>query len=137
MNDKNENEWVNKISILKNEFSQILYLICYLYQINQINQDQKLFLKNLVLLNKASIFNLLNQVKKTKNLNEFSKSIKKLIAETNISNTKINNPNNDNDTNRSKHLITISNNTDENNNEEDGIDDIRSPLSCLKILNRK
>ena len=137
MNDKNENEWVNKISILKNEFSQILYLICYLYQINQINQDQKLFLKNLVLLNKASIFNLLNQVKKTKNLNEFSKSIKKLIAETNISNTKINNPNDDNDTNRSKHLITISNNTDENNNEEDGIDDIRSPLSCLKILNRK
>ena len=137
MNDKNENEWVNKISILKNEFSQILYLICYLYQINQINQDQKLFLKNLVLLNKASIFNLLNQVKKTKNLNEFSKSIKKLIAETNISNTKINNPNNDNDTNRSKHLITISNNTDENNNEEDGLDDIRSPLSCLKILNRK
>ena len=137
MNDKNENEWVNKISILKNEFSQILYLICYLYQINQINQDQKLFLKNLVLLNKASIFNLLNQVKKTKNLNEFSKSIKKLIAETNISNTKINNPNDDNDTNRSKHLITISNNTDENNNEEDGLDDIRSPLSCLKILNRK
>lgn len=137
MNDKNENEWVNKISILKNEFSQILYLICYLYQINQINQDQKLFLKNLVLLNKASIFNLLNQVKKTKNLNEFSKSIKKLIAETNISNTKINNPNDDNDNNRSKHLITISNNTDENNNEEDGIDDIRSPLSCLKILNRK
>ena len=137
MNDKNENEWVNKISILKNEFSQILYLICYLYQINQINQDQKLFLKNLVLLNKASIFNLLNQVKKTKNLNEFSKSIKKLIAETNISNTKINNPNDDNDTNRSKHLITISNNTDENNNDEDGLDDIRSPLSCLKILNRK
>ena len=137
MNDKNENEWVNKISILKNEFSQILYLICYLYQINQINQDQKLFLKNLVLLNKASIFKLLNQVKKTKNLNEFSKSIKKLIAETNISNTKINNPNDDNDNNRSKHLITISNNTDENNNEEDGIDDIRSPLSCLKILNRK
>ena len=137
MNDKNENEWVNKISILKNEFSQILYLICYLYQINQINQDQKLFLKNLVLLNKASIFNLLNQVKKTKNLNEFSKSIKKLIAETNISNTKINNPNDDNDTNRSKHLITISNNTDENNNEEDGLDDIRSPLSCLKILSRK
>ena len=137
MNDKNENEWVNKISILKNEFSQILYLICYLYQINQINQDQKLFLKNLVLLNKASIFNLLNQVKKTKNLNEFSKSIKKLIAETNISNTKINNPNDDNDNNRSKHLITISNNTDENNNEEDGLDDIRSPLSCLKILNRK
>ena len=137
MNDKNENEWVNKISILKNEFSQILYLICYLYQINQINQDQKLFLKNLVLLNKASIFNLLNQVKKTKNLNEFSKSIKKLIAETNISNTKINNPNDDNGNNRSKHLITISNNTDENNNEEDGIDDIRSPLSCLKILNRK
>ena len=137
MNDKNENEWVNKISILKNEFSQILYLICYLYQINQINQDQKLFLKNLVLLNKASIFNLLNQVKKTKNLNEFSKSIKKLIAETNISNTKINNPNDDNDNNRSKHLITISNNTDENNNEEVGLDDIRSPLSCLKILNRK
>ena len=137
MNDKNENEWLNKISILKNEFSQILYLICYLYQINQINQDQKLFLKNLVLLNKASIFNLLNQVKKTKNLNEFSKSIKKLITEANISNTKINNLNDDNDNNRSKHLITISNNTDENNNEEDGIDDIRSPLSCLKILNRK
>ena len=135
MNDKNE--WVNKISILKNEFSQILYLICYLYQNNQINQDQKLFLKNLVLLNKASIFNLLTQVKKTKNLNEFSKSIKKLITEANISNTKINNLNDDNDNNRSKHLITISNNTDENNNEEDGIDDIRSPLSCLKILKRK
>ena len=133
MND--ENEWINKISILKNEFSQILYLICYLYQINQINKDQKLFLKNLVLLNKASIFNLLNQVKKTKNLNEFSKSIKKLITETNISNTKINNPNDDNETKRSKHLITISN--DENNNEEDGLDDIRSPLGCLKILNRK
>ena len=137
MND--ENEWVNKISILKNEFSQILYLICYLYQINQINKDQKLFLKNLVLLNKASIFNLLNQVKKTKNLNEFSKSIKKLITEADISNTKINNPNDDNENNRSKHLITISNNSnnDENNNEDDGLDDIRSPISCLKILNRK
>ena len=122
---------------LKQLYRNIHHQICYLYQINQINQDQKLFLKNLVLLNKASIFNLLTQVKKTKNLNEFSKSIKKLITEANISNTKINNLNDDNDNNRSKHLITISNNTDENNNEEDGIDDIRSPLSCLKILNRK
>ena len=92
-----------------------------------------------MLLNKASIFNLLNQVKKTKNLNEFSKSIKKLITEADISNTKINNPNDDNENNRSKHLITISNNSnnDENNNEDDGLDDIRSPISCLKILNRK
>ena len=52
----NKNDWNANISKLKNESSQILYLIYYLYDINEINKDQKLFLKNLVLLKNDSIF---------------------------------------------------------------------------------
>ena len=139
MDDKNE--WIEIISKLKNEFSQILYLIYYLYNINQINKDQKLFLKNLVLLNTSSIFILLNNLKKTKNINDFSISIKKLITETNIKNTKIEYSN---DEKKSKHIITISNNNsvneDDNNNNEDNdfsLEELKSPVNFLKVLYRK
>ena len=138
MDDKNE--WIEIISKLKNEFSQILYLIYYLYNINQINKDQKLFLKNLVLLNTSSIFILLNNLKKTKNINDFSISIKKLITETNIKNTKIEYSN---DEKKSKHIITISNNNsvneDDNNNEDNdfSLEELKSPVNFLKVLYRK
>ena len=83
------NDWIDNLSKLKNDFSQILYLIYYLYNTNEINKDQKLLLKNLVILNKNSIFNLLNNLKETKNIKQFSISIKKLIAKTNINNIQI------------------------------------------------
>ena len=133
MNEKNE--WIDNLSKLKNDFSQILYLIYYLHNINEINKDQKILLKNLVILNKYSIFNLLKNLKETKNIKQFSNSIKKLIAETNINNTEIKE---NYDTNKSKHLITISNNSfDENNNEDNFLDDIKSPVNVIKKINIK
>ena len=133
MNEKNE--WIDNLSKLKNDFSQILYLIYYLHNINEINKDQKILLKNLVILNKYSIFNLLKNLKETKNIKQFSNSIKKLIAETNINNTEIKE---NYDTNKSKHLITISNNSfDENNNDDNFLDDIKSPVNVIKKINIK
>ena len=127
-----ENEWNYNLSKLKNDFSQILYLIYYLYSKNQINKEQKILLKNLVLLNKTSIFELLKNLKETQNINEFSLSIKKLITETSINNAKIE------DTfykkSKSKHLITISSWNEETNNEDNYIDDIKSPVNCIKTM---
>ena len=135
MDDKKD--WNNNISKLKNETSQILYLIYYLYDKNEINKDQKLLLKNLVLFKNDSIFFLLNNLKKTKNLKDFSLSMKKLITEENINNTKIEDSYREN--NKSKHLITISNNSwkDENNNEENILDEIKSPVNYIKKIDKK
>ena len=129
------NDWVNNLSKLKNDYSQILYLIYYLYNTNEINKDQKLLLKNLVILNENSIFNLLNNLKETQNLTQFSFSIKKLVAETNINNTQIKEGGHEN--NKSKHLITISNNSlDEKNNDDNFLDDIKSPVNIIKKINK-
>ena len=84
-----ENEWKDKLSKLNNDFSQILYLINYLYYINRINKNQKLILKNLLLLETKPLFILLKNLKETKNINEFSISLKKLITQTCINNAKI------------------------------------------------
>ena len=129
MNEKKQ--WLNDISKLKNDFSQILYLIYYLYDMNEINKEQKLLLKNLLLLNKDSIFKLLQNLKLTHNIKDFSKSIKKLITETNINNIQIEQTFRDNV--KAKHIITISNNSD-NNCDEEVIDDIKSPEVFMKKL---
>ena len=109
----NENEWFETISKLNNDFSKILYIIYYLYNINEINKGQKMLLKNLVLMNEKSIFNLLEILKENKNIKEFSKSIKKIITELNINKTKIEESFNKN-TYSAKHIISIS-------NDEDGV----------------
>ena len=133
----NKNDWNANISKLKNESSQILYLIYYLYDINEINKDQKLFLKNLVLLKNDSIFISLKNLKKTKNINNFLISMKKLFTDDSINNIRIEDSFREN--NRSKHLITISNNSwnDENNNEENILDDLKSPVHHIKKINKK
>ena len=133
----NKNDWNANISKLKNESSQILYLIYYLYDINEINKDQKLFLKNLVLVKNDSIFISLKNLKKTKNINNFLISMKKLFTDDSINNTRIEDSFREN--NRSKHLITISNNSwnDENNNEENILDDLKSPVNHIKKINKK
>ena len=130
-----ENEWINNMSKLKNDFSQILYLIYYLYKLNLINKEQKLLLKQFVLLNKNEIFEIMNNLKKTKNMDEFLIDIKKLITETNINNTKIENSYSKN--NKTKHLITISSNDEETNNEDIFLDDLKSPVNCIKKIYRK
>ena len=129
MNEKKQ--WLNDISKLKNDFSQILYLIYYLYDMKEINKEQKLLLKNLLLLNKDSIFKSLQNLKLTHNIKDFSKSIKKLITETNINNIQIEQTFRDNV--KAKHIITISNNSD-NNCDEEVIDDIKSPEVFMKKI---
>ena len=132
MNEKNQ--WFNDISKLKNDFSQILYLIYYLYDTNEINKEQKLLLKNLLLLNKDSIFKSLQNLKLTHNIKDFSKSIKKLITETNFNNNQIEQTFRGNG--NAKHLITISNNSD-NNGEDEVIEDIKSPQVFIRKINKK
>ena len=105
-----ENEWLENISKLKNDFSKILYIIYYLHNINEINKAQKILLKNLVLMNEESIFKLLKKLNETKNLKEFSKSIKTIITELNSNKNNIKEFLNT--SNKTKHLITIS--SDEN-----------------------
>ena len=130
-----EKEWIDNMSKLKNDFSQILYLIYYLYKLNLINQEQKLLLKQLVLLNKNTFFEIMNNLKKTKNMDEFLIDIKKLITETNINNTKIENSYSNNK--KTKHIITISSNNEETNNEDNFLDDLKSPVNCIKKIYRK
>ena len=132
MNEKKQ--WLNDISKLKNDFSQILYLIYYLYDMNEINKEQKLLLKNLLLLNKDSIFKSLQNLKLTHNIKDFSKSIKKLITQKNINNIQIEQTFRDNV--NAKHIITISNNSD-NNCDDEVIDDIKSPKVFIKKINKK
>ena len=126
-----ENDWINNMSKLRNDYSQILYLIYYLYENNLINKEQKLLLKKQVLLNNNTIFEILNNFKKTKNMNEFLIDIKKLITETNINDTKIENSYYNN---KSKHLITISSYNEETNNEDNFLDDLKSPVNCIKKI---
>ena len=130
-----EKEWIDNMSKLKNDFSQILYLIYYLYKLNLINKEQKLLLKQFVLLNKNEIFEIMNNLKKTKNMDEFLIDIKKLITETNINNTKIENSYSNNK--KTKHIITISSNNEETNNEDNFLDDLKSPVNCIKKIYRK
>ena len=107
MTDENENEWMNNLKKLNNEYSQMLYLIFYLEKNNIIYYEQKIFLKKLLLTNPQNILPLLNELKLTNNFLKFCESIIKLIP---IENTKENfNESNDNYMNKSTHLITISN----------------------------
>ena len=63
--------------------------------------------------------------------------MKKLFTDDSINNTRIEDSFREN--NRSKHLITISNNSwnDENNNEENILDDLKSPVNHIKKINKK
>ena len=107
MTDENENEWINNLKKLNNEYSQMLYLIFYLEKNNYIYYEQKIFLKKLLLTNPQNILPLLNELKLTNNFLKFCESIIKLIP---IENSKENfNETNDNYMNKSTHLITISN----------------------------
>ena len=74
--------------------------------------------------------------KKNKNIKDFSSSLKKIIAEANINIAKIEKP--FRESKKSKHLITISKNSsnDENNNNENILDDIKSPINIIKKNNK-
>ena len=118
MTDKKE--WLDIISKLNNEFSQILYLISYLKEINLINNEQKIFLKKLLLINSQTLLSLLNDIKKTQNIEIFYKSVIKLIPEENKNDDDII----DISEHKEKHLISISSNSwneeitkDENNTD--------------------
>ena len=133
MNEKSQ--WFRDISKLKNDYSQILYLIYYLYNIKEINKEQKLLLKNLVLSNKDAIFKSLQNLKLTHNIKDFSTSIKKIISES---------KNNDVEQafigkGKIKHLITISDNTSmsDNKSDNDKFDELNSPQIFIKKLNKK
>ena len=102
-----ENEWINNLEKLNNDFSQILYLIFYLEKNNIINYEQKIFLKKLLLKNQKLLLSLLKELKLTNDLLKFCESIIKLFP---IENSEENlNENKDIYINKSKHLITISN----------------------------
>ena len=105
MTDKKE--WITVISKLNNEYSQILYLIFYLEKNNVINYEQKINLKKLLLINPQSLLPILDELKLTNNLFKFYESVTQLIPDE-ILKENINSSNNVY-LNKSKHLITISN----------------------------
>ena len=80
--------------------------------------------------------NPLRSFKKNKNIKDFSSSLKKIIDEANINNAKIEKQ--FRESKKSKHLITISKNSsnDENNNNENILDDIKSPINIIKKNNK-
>ena len=97
-----EQEWIDNISKLQNQFSQILYLILYLEENDYINYEEKIFLKKLLLTNPESLISLLNELKETKDIILFYESVMDLIPENNM---------NYDDIYNKKHLITISSNS--------------------------
>ena len=105
MTDKKE--WIIILSKLNNDFSQLLYLIFYLEKNKVINYEQKINLKNLLLNNPQSLIPFLKKLKITNNLFKFTESVTKLIPEEQIEEDK--NSSNNVYLNKSKHLITISN----------------------------
>ena len=105
MTDKKE--WLNIISQLNNDFSKVLYLISYLKEINLINNEQKIFLKKLLLINSNSLLSLLNDINKNKNIEIFYESVLKLIPEEYTNNEELINIS----SHKKKHLISISSNS--------------------------
>ena len=110
-----EKEWLDIISKLENQFSQILYMISYMEENDYISYEEKIFLKKLLLTNPESLINLLNELKETKDIELFYESIMDLIPENDI---------NYDDIYNKKHLITISNNTcnDEITKDDNNVD---------------
>ena len=100
-------KWLNIISKLNNEFSQLLYIISYLEEINLINYEQKIFLKKLLLINPRSLISLLNKLKESENIQIFFEHISKLILKENTNDIEIINI----DKHKEKHLISISSNS--------------------------
>ena len=117
MTDKKE--WINIISKLNNESSQILYLIFYLEKNNYIDYEQKIILKKFLLINPQTFLPLLNELKQTNNINKFYEALKYLFFDNKIK--KDITESDDIYINKSKHLITISN---DSINEEQTKDDI-------------
>ena len=105
MTDKKE--WIIILSKLNNDFSQLLYLIFYLEKNKAINYEQKINLKKLLLSNPQSLIPFLKELKITNNLFKFTESVTILIPEEQIEEDK--NSSNNIYLNKSKHLITISN----------------------------
>ena len=105
MTDKKE--WLNIISQLNNDFSKVLYLISFLEEINLINNEQKIFLKKLLLINPSPLISLLNKLKESENIQIFFEHISKLILKENTNDIEIINI----DKHKEKHLISISSNS--------------------------
>ena len=105
MTDKKE--WLNIISKLNNDFSKMLYLISYLEEINLINNEQKIFLKKLLLINSNSLLSFLNDIKKNKSIEIFYEYVIKLISEEDTNNEDLMNISE----HKKKHLISISSNS--------------------------
>ena len=116
----NDNNGILSMLIkLNNEYSQILYLIAYLYENAQINYEQKIELKKLVLLNSKNIFSALKELKSSQNMEKFCENLMNLIP--NLSDKE--NQSANLSQNKAKHLISISSNSwneeitkDDNNN---------------------
>ena len=69
---KNQKKIIKK---LDDDTAKLLYLIYILYKNEKINSSQKKELKQLVYLEKESIFNLLHDLLQTNDFNKFSESI--------------------------------------------------------------
>ena len=117
MNDNNG--FLSMLIKLNNEYSQILYLIAYLYENAQINYEQKIALKKLVLLNSKNIFSALKELKSSQNMEKFCENLMNLIP--NLYDKE--NQSANLSQNKAKHLISISSNSwneeitkDDNNN---------------------
>ena len=67
--------WKKIIKKLDDDTAKLLYLIYILYKNEKINSSQKKELKQLVYLEKESIFNLLHDLLQTNDFNKFSESI--------------------------------------------------------------
>lgn len=113
-------KWLNVISKLNNEFSQLLYIISYLEEINLISYEQKIFLKKLLLINSGSLISLLSKLKKSENILIFFEFISKLIPKENNNDIELINI----DKHKEKHLISISSNSwnEEITKDENGTD---------------
>lgn len=73
--------WKKDITKLPDSTSKLLYLVYYLYKINEINDSQKIRLKKYILENKVCLNNWLNDLIETNDLKVFIISIKSLFKQ--------------------------------------------------------
>lgn len=142
--ETNIEDWKDYLPKLTTDSAKLLYLLYYLYTINEINVSQKRYLKQLVLYNNDSIISLLKTLSKTENLTNFISSIKSLLDKrksfSSSSNSKNNNNRNfininENAAQQTKTLVNIREQLEKENNKRESLNQGGEGIANISGLN--
>ena len=130
MSTENKINWKNELDKFNLLYTKILYMIYYFFNIKHFNDDQKIKLKELVILENSDIIKSFKKFEKNNNLGSFEKDLKD-IYEKNVSKSILERALED--------LVSTKKNDNENKKEVDDneIELLNSPMGRdMKILKK-